>query len=197
MPACRFSRVVPVTDVWPLGELVLSAYLGGLGLILLGTGLLEGLAVVVMLFEGALLLFVGLAAVGFVGWVWFARAQLCSLHRAFLAGISAAAGMATPFAALATPLGPVPLAVILGAFGLVALAAGCGVLFLCKVLDLMCDPVLITDGRHCLQCGYLLIGNCSGVCPECGTKLGRAAELAQGRPEDANGSPPISEPAPR
>ncbi len=29
---------------------------------------------------------------------------------------------------------------------------------------------------HCVQCGYSLIGNTSGVCPECGTPLSRDAE---------------------
>ncbi len=49
-------------------------------------------------------------------------------------------------------------------------AAVCGMAL--SIVCLVTAPRKVPPPGHCRQCGYNLTGNVSGVCPECGTKIG-------------------------
>lgn len=51
---------------------------------------------------------------------------------------------------------------------LVSVPLGLGTWSLCRLLR---GKILIQDGSLCSRCGYSLIGNLSGVCPECGSEV--------------------------
>jgi hypothetical protein len=48
----------------------------------------------------------------------------------------------------------------------VCVALGMAIWGLCRLIR---GEVLIQDGTLCPECGYSLVGNVSGVCPECGS----------------------------
>ena len=62
-------------------------------------------------------------------------------------------------------------------------ASGLATLAFLSVMLLLPDSVRSSPGRRrrasgqCLQCGYPLTGNVSGVCPECGTAIAKNANV--------------------
>jgi hypothetical protein len=175
----RKQAVADQSDIWSLSELVVGFFI--FGLLMLIFAAIGSFCLFVPLnywlpnLSGKLnppvyiVLIIGLLCFSIFVVARY-QSTIRTIPRAMVAGAAFGLG----------PFGPIAIPLLVGAFRetlyLLLLALGVSVSFallfavFIALLNKLRPPKPIQDGTICAQCGYSLIGNTSGICPECGDR---------------------------